>query len=111
MTHKKGGKKPLAIEGGNKAIHLTWLKAYLNIGSDWATWTYSNNTIIGTDIPKSNNIEDDLESRVMPILQMWKTRTRRSQTDAQTGKGVKHLVISNEPLQGGPEEPPYLVPH
>ena len=38
--HQHGGKKILDIKARNKAIHLMWLKAYLNLGEDRATWTY-----------------------------------------------------------------------
>ena len=58
-THKKGGKKVLNLEARNKAIQLTWLKSYLNLGSDRATWTYFADAIIGTDIPDSHQIDRD----------------------------------------------------
>jgi ribonuclease HI len=76
--HKRGGKKLLDIEARNKAIHLTWLQAYLNIGPDRATWTFFADAIIGADIPTSHQIDADPESRVMPILQTWETRARGS---------------------------------
>ena len=76
--HEKGGKKVLDIEARNKAIHLTWLKAYLNIGEERATWTYFADALISSDIPPSNKIDKDPESRVMPILQTWETRSRNS---------------------------------
>jgi len=76
--HKKGGKKMLDIETRNKAIHLTWLKAYLNLGEERATWTYFADAIIATDIPPSQKIDEDPESRIMPILQTWQTRARGS---------------------------------
>ena len=38
--HGRGGKKILDIETQNRAIHLIWLKAYLNLSKDRATWTY-----------------------------------------------------------------------
>ena len=76
--HQKGGKKILDIEARNKAIHLTWLKAYLNLGEDRATWAYFADAIIGTDIPRSQNVDEDPESRLMPILQTWETRARSS---------------------------------
>ena len=76
--HGRGGKKLLDIETRNKAIHLTWLKAYLNLGPDRATWTFFVDAIIGTDIPKSHSIDNDPESRVMPILQTWETKSRGS---------------------------------
>ena len=78
MTHKKGGKKVLDIEARNKAIHLTWLKAYLNLGVDRATWTVFADTLIGADIPTFHNIDNDPESRVMPILQTWEPRQVKS---------------------------------
>ena len=71
---QKGGKKVLDIEARNKAIHLTWLKTYLNIGEDRATWTYFADAIIATDIPKTQNIADDPEARIMPFLQTWTPR-------------------------------------
>ena len=76
--HGKGGKKILDIEAHNKAIQLTWLKTYLNIGEDRATWAYFADAMIGNDIPKSQNVDEDPESRVMPILQTWETRARNS---------------------------------
>ena len=66
---QKGGKKILDIEARNKVIHLTWLKTYLNIGEDRATWTYFTDAIIATDIPKIQNIVDDPEARIMLFLQ------------------------------------------
>ena len=76
--HEKGGKKLLDIEARNKAIHLTWLKAYLNLGPDRATWTFFADAIICTDIPKSRLIDDDPESRIMPFIQTWEARSRGS---------------------------------
>ena len=76
--HKKGGKKVLDIEARNKAIHLTWLKAYLNIGEDRPTWAYFADAIIGMDIPDHQQISTDPEARIMPIIQTWETRTRNS---------------------------------
>lgn len=70
-THKNRGKKLLDIEARNKAIHLTWLKTYLNLGPDRATWTFFADVIISTDIPKSHTIDNDPESRIMPVLQTW----------------------------------------
>lgn len=77
-THEKGGKKVLNIKARNKAIHLTWLKAYLNLGEDRATWTYFADTLITTDIPPSHGVDDSPESRVMPIIQSWSTRKKGS---------------------------------
>ena len=76
--HNKGGKKILDIEAHNKAIQLMWLKTYLNIGEDRATWVYFADAMIGTDILQSQNVDEDPESRMMPILQRWETRTRNS---------------------------------
>jgi len=77
-SHEKGGKKLLDIETRNKAIHLTWLKAYLNLGPDRATWTFFADAIICKDIPKSSLINDDPESRAMPFIQSWETKSRGS---------------------------------
>ena len=76
--HEKGGKRILDIEARNEAIHLTWLKAYLNLGEGGPTWAYFADAIIGTDIPPSHRVDEDPESRVMPILQTWDTRVRGS---------------------------------
>jgi len=76
--HKKGGKKMLDIEARNKAIHLTWLQAYLNLGNDRATWTYFADAIIAIDIPPSYKIDNDPEARIMPIIQNWSARERNS---------------------------------
>ena len=77
-SHKNGGKKVLNLEARNKAIHLTWLKAYLNVGKNRATWTYFADAIIGNDIPDSQQIDRDPESRIMPIIQTWQTKTKKS---------------------------------
>ena len=63
--HTRGGKKVLNLEARNKAIHLTWLKAYLNVGGERATWAYFADAIIGTDIPDSQRVNKDPESRAM----------------------------------------------
>ena len=76
--HKRGGKKVLDIETRNKAIQLTWLKTYLNLGEDRATWAYFADAIIATDIPPAQRVDEDPESRIMPVLQNWHTRTRKS---------------------------------
>lgn len=76
--HKCRGKKILDIEARNKAIHLMWLKTYLHLGEDRATWMYFADAIIGTDVPPSHRIDNDLETRVMPFLQTWDTRIRNS---------------------------------
>ena len=73
--HRKGGKKLLDIEARNKAIHLTWLRAYMNMGNGRATWTYFADAIISTDIPPSHKIIDEPGSKIMPILQTWRTRS------------------------------------
>ena len=77
-THENGGKKLLDIESRNKAIHLTWLKTYLNLGPDRATWTFFADAMISSDIPKSHSIDNDPESRVMPVLQTWAPKSRGS---------------------------------
>ena len=76
--HKKGGKKMLDIVARNKAIHLTWLKAYPNLGEDRATWTYFANTLICANIPDSSKVDKDPGSRIMPFLQTWKPKLRNS---------------------------------
>ena len=76
--HEKGGKKVLNLEARNKAIHLTWLKSYLNIGANRATWAYFADALIATDIPDSYQIDRDPESRIMPILQTWHTKATKS---------------------------------
>ena len=57
---------------------LTWLKAYLNIGDERATWMYFADALIATDIPSYLNIDKDPESRIMPIIQTWTTRAKGS---------------------------------
>ena len=76
--HKKGGKKVLDLEARNKAIHLTWLKAYLNLDSKRATWTYFADAMLKDDIPPSHKIDQDPQSRIMPIVQEWDTRSKGS---------------------------------
>ena len=76
--HKKGGKKILDMEACNRAVHLVWLKGYLNLGEMGATWTYHANMIIGTNIPPTHKVDEDPESRIMPFLQTWETRVRNS---------------------------------
>ena len=78
VPHNKGGKKILDIEACNKAIQLMWLKTYFNIREDRATWAYFVDAMIGTDIPQSQNVDEDPESRMMPMLQRWEMRTRNS---------------------------------
>ncbi|KAF9783392.1 hypothetical protein BJ322DRAFT_1008493, partial [Thelephora terrestris] len=68
----------LDITARNKAIHLTWLKAYLNLGEERPTWTFFADAIISTDIPPSHRVDEDPESRVMPFLQSWEMRARGS---------------------------------
>ena len=77
-SHQKGGKKVLDIEARNKAIHLTWLKAYLNIGEDRPTWTYFADAIMWEDIPPSHKIDCDPKSRIMPVIQTWEPKARGS---------------------------------
>ena len=77
-THKQGGKKVLNLEARNRAVHLTWLKAYLNLDEDRATWAYFADAIICKDIPDSLQIDQDPGSRIMPVLQTWHTRSRMS---------------------------------
>ena len=77
-SHQKGGKKVLDMETCKKAIHLTWLKAYLNLRTDCPTWTYFADAIIREDIPSSHKIDHDPESWIMPIVQDWEPKTRRS---------------------------------
>jgi len=77
-SHGNGGKKLLDVESRNKAIHLTWLKAYLNLGPERATWTFFADAMISSDIPKSHLIDNDPESRIMPILQTWLPKARGS---------------------------------
>ena len=77
-THKKGGKKVVDIRTRNKAINLTWLKAYLNLDENRATWMYFAHAMIREDIPPSHEIDKDPESRIMPIIQDWNTRATGS---------------------------------
>ena len=77
-SHRKGGKKVLDIDSRNKAIHLTWLKAYLNLGEDRPTWAFFADAIIRDDIPPSHGIDNDPESRILPIIQDWEPRSRGS---------------------------------
>ena len=77
-THKSGGKKMLNLEARNKAVHLTWLRSYLDLGKNRPTWAYFADAIIGKDIPDSLAVDADPESRIMPIIQKWHTKTRNS---------------------------------
>ena len=77
-SHRRGGKKVLDIESRNKAIHLTWLKAYLHLGEDRPTWAFFADAIIREDVPSSHKIINDPESRIMPIIQDWEPRSRGS---------------------------------
>jgi hypothetical protein len=40
LPQTKGGRKLLNIEARNKAIHLTWLKSYLQMGHNRPTWAH-----------------------------------------------------------------------
>ena len=76
--HKRGGKKVLNLAARNKAIHLTWLKSYLDLSDKRPTWAFFADAIIGKDIPNSLSIDEDPESRIMPIIQKWHTKTKNS---------------------------------
>ena len=73
-----GGKKVLNIEVRNKVIHLMWLKYYLNIGSNRPMWGFFADVIIGDNIPQHQQIDEDPELRIMPIIQMWDARATQS---------------------------------
>ena len=104
-SHRKGGKKVLDIELRNKVIHLTWLKAYLNIGTDCPTWAFFADAIIKDDIPPSHNIDTDLESRILPIMQDWEPRSKAStlledlKVMMKLAKGLKVQLSAVDPSE------------
>jgi ribonuclease HI len=94
-ANHKGGKKVLNLEARNKAIHLTWLKAYLNMDENRGTWTYFADALISKDIPDSQQIDQDPESRTMPILQTWQTKSKKSDLPTDLKEMLKLARVFN----------------
>ena len=72
----EGGRKVLDLGARNKAIQLTWLKSYLNIGKQRPTWAYIADEIIRKNIlTNQKNVESS--SRVNPFLQSWRPSKKK----------------------------------
>ena len=67
----EGGRKVLDLNARNKAIQLTWLKSYLNMGKQRPTWAYIADEIIRKNIlTNQQNVEN--RSRINTFLQSWR---------------------------------------
>jgi len=69
LPQTEGGRKLLNIEVRNKAIHLTWLKSYLQMNCERPTWAYIADELINSKLPNKPNI--DGLSRTNIFLQSW----------------------------------------
>ncbi|KAJ7574604.1 hypothetical protein C8J56DRAFT_802567, partial [Mycena floridula] len=65
----RGGKGVLDIKSRNEAIIVMWLKSYLNLGDDRATWTYFADAVIAKHESSKTNLDDDLKINL--FLQTW----------------------------------------
>lgn len=64
----EGGRALVNIKSRNKAINIMWLKSYLKLGPDHPLWAYVANTLITTNVPKSEE-HIDKRVRISPFLQ------------------------------------------
>jgi ribonuclease HI len=99
LPKEEGGKKLLDLEARNKAIQLTWLKAYLMEGPRRPIWSY-----LADEIIRSNAI--NLHSKLSPqernniFLQSWRTNLNKLPEDLKSMINIaKEFGVRPEVLQ------------
>jgi hypothetical protein len=68
----EGGKKVLDLSARNKAIHLTWLKSYLELGPKRPLWAFVADALINKRIPNIKSVDN--VSQINIFLQNWNTK-------------------------------------
>lgn len=76
---ENGGRNLVDINARNKAIQLTWVKAYLNIGPQRPIWAFIADSLINRNIPEYRHAKDPL-SIVNVFLQTIKPSIRSGTT-------------------------------
>lgn len=71
----EGGKNLLDLTARNKAIQLTWVKTYLQLGPCRPTWTYIADFLINQNIPNYQHATDPI-SRLNTFLQTLNATTQ-----------------------------------
>ncbi|KAJ3911874.1 hypothetical protein F5877DRAFT_29279, partial [Lentinula edodes] len=67
---KDGGRQILDLLTRNEAIMVTWLRTYLDMSPDRATWAYVADALIAHHTPKTYENIDDF-SKINIFLQSW----------------------------------------
>src|SRR5438552_10394923 len=74
LPSNMGGKKLLNLSARNKAIHLTWLKSYLQLENNRPAWAYIADVLINQNIPATQGPIDH-KSKINTYLQTWNPKT------------------------------------
>ena len=80
----EGGLALLDIPSRNKAISLTWLKAYLDLSPSWPTWAFVTDAIINHIRPD----HDFTQEKLIFCLTSW-----RPPTWGRTARTLPHCVL------------------
>ncbi|KAL0956717.1 hypothetical protein HGRIS_002839 [Hohenbuehelia grisea] len=97
---KQGGRNLLDIKARNEAIRITWLKEYLKLSPEHATWAYFVDELFALNVPKSDK-NVPWETRMNPMLQTWKThRGNQSETPKYIRELLKTATKHNVRLEG-----------
>jgi hypothetical protein len=87
-----GGKKVLDVQARNEAIQLTWIQAYLRLGTDRPTWAFLVDEILAGDAPgEPLTLRDNPNARVNQFLQTWHSRKHRSRDGVRGGEPHRHI--------------------
>ncbi|KIY63898.1 hypothetical protein CYLTODRAFT_330204, partial [Cylindrobasidium torrendii FP15055 ss-10] len=88
QAHKQGGKSLLSINTRNKAIHITWWRDYLRIGTQHPRWAYVVNQIM---IKAAGGHDRTSLTQVFP-LQTWRPFNKGSENPYRLPAQLKEAV-------------------
>lgn len=106
---KNGGRQVLDLLARNEAIMVTWIRSYLDMTPDRATWAYVADALIAHHAPKTDiNIEDNDKLNI--FLQSWKTKKSELPDDIKdmlkvakkNGVRIEGIAFSREIIQQMP---------
>ncbi|KAJ3832003.1 hypothetical protein F5878DRAFT_548785, partial [Lentinula raphanica] len=76
----EGGRQLLDLLARNEAILVTWLRSYLNLNENRATWTYIADAILAHHVPsKFANLEE--RDKINTFLQSWTSNSSKLPKD------------------------------
>ncbi|KAJ3982361.1 hypothetical protein F5890DRAFT_1379820, partial [Lentinula detonsa] len=77
---EEGGRQLLDLLARNEAILVTWLRSYLNLNENRATWTYVADAILAHHVPsKFANLEE--RDKINTFLQSWTSNSSKLPKD------------------------------